>query len=230
MINLSSCQEYFLTTYRNKLPLVTKNITWLAHCLILRRMKRTIILSLVVALICWGGFAGESQEEVSTDFNYRTVSGGFWSCGQDFSGGLGEFGINLLPCEKSFVLRDCIYVQGEGGSLDMNNKLSFGALEIGDKLILGGRVYGQGFIVRSYGFTACAIGLFACEGHTFFERPFMINLTFGGGFEFQFSKNTAFVLEFGGINRFLARGDKKTYDYFSKSSPVLTIGYRTFRR
>ena len=164
------------------------------------------------------------------EFNYRTVSGGFWSCGQDFSGGFGEFGINLLPCEKSWVLRDCIYVQGEGGFLDMNNKLSFGGLEIGDKLIFGGRVNGQGFIVRSYGYTGCAFGFFTCEDHSFFATPFMINLNFGGGFEFQFAKNTAFVLEFGGMNRFLAGGNKKAFEYFSKSSPVLTIGYRTFRR
>ncbi len=165
----------------------------------------------------------------SAKFNYRIVSGGFWCCGQDFSGGFGEFGVNLLPQEKNFVLRDCIYVLGEGGELDRDNQLNYGAFEMGDKLIMGGRVNCSDLIVRSYGFTACAIGMFSCEGHRFFTAPFMINLSFGGGFEFQFAKNTAFVIEFGGLNRFLAGNEKRDFEHFSKSSPLLTIGYRTLR-
>ena len=106
-------------------------------------MKRLIISLILVALICSVGFAkeaGATAGAASANFNYRIVSGGFWACGQDFSGGFGEFGVNLLPREKSFVLRDCIYVQGEGGYLDSQKQFSFGGLEIGDKLIFGGRV------------------------------------------------------------------------------------------
>ena len=86
----------------------------------------------MVALICSVGFAkeaGETAGAASANFNYRIVSGGFWACGQDFSGGFGEFGVNLLPREKSFVLRDCIYVQGEGGYLDSQKQFSFGGFE-----------------------------------------------------------------------------------------------------
>lgn len=141
-------------------------------------MKRLIISLILVALICSVGFAkeaGATSGAVSANFNYRIVSGGFWACGQDFSGGFGEFGVNLLPREKSFVLRDCIYVQGEGGYLDSQKQFSF------------------------------------------------------GGFEFQFAKRSAFALEFGGVKRFFAGGEEKVFEDFSKFTPLLTMGYRTFR-
>lgn len=141
-------------------------------------MKRLIISLILVALICSVGFAkeaGATAGAASANFNYRIVSGGFWACGQDFSGGFGEFGVNLLPHEKSFVLRDCIYVQGEGGYLDSQKQFSF------------------------------------------------------GGFEFQFAKRSAFALEFGGVKRFFAGGEEKVFEDFSKFTPLLTIGYRTFR-
>ena len=71
-------------------------------------MNRTVIALVLVAIICSVGFAEDklSGEETFANGNYRFVSGGFWSCGQNFCGGFGEFGINLLPTEKSFVLRD----------------------------------------------------------------------------------------------------------------------------
>ncbi len=165
----------------------------------------------------------------SAKFDYRTVSGGFWSCGQDFSGGFGEFGVNLLPAEKILVLRDCIYVQGEGGTLSQENKLDFGGLEIGNKLIVGGRVNCSDFAVRNYGFTSLSFGMFSCKNHDFTSQPFMLNLSFGGGFEFQFVKNTAFVVEFGGCNRFFVGEKSEDVKDLSKSAHVLTIGYRTFR-
>ena len=184
---------------------------------------------ILVAIFCFAGFAEEAREKTSAKYNYRIVSGGFWSCGQDFSGGFGEFSVNLLPRENFFVLRDCIFVQGEGGYLGSEKQLDFGGLEIGDKLIFGGRVDCSDYIVRSYGYAGCAFGMFSCEGHEFSSAPFMINLNYGGGFEFQFVRHTAFVVEFGGVKRFLAGGEKKGFEVFSKSTPVLTIGYRTFR-
>ena len=192
-------------------------------------MKRLIITLSVIAIICSAGFAEEARENASAKYNYRIVSGGFWSCGHDFSGGFGEFGVNLLPQENFFVLRDCIYVQGEGGYLDPNKEFSFGGLEIGDKLIFGGRVDCSGFIVRSYGFTGFSFGMISCKNHSFTSSPFMLNITFGGGFEFQFVRHTAFVVEFGGVKRFLTGGEKEGLEAFSKTMPVLTIGYRTFR-
>ena len=195
-------------------------------------MKKIIILLILVAMICSVGFAeeaGVTDGPASAKFDYRTVSGGFWSCGQDFSGGFGEFGVNLLPEEKILVLRDCIYVQGEGGTLSQENKLDFGGLEIGNKLIVGGRVNCSDFAVRNYGFTSLSFGMFSCKNHDFTSQPFMLNLSFGGGFEFQFVKHTAFVVEFGGCNRYFVGEKSEDVKDLSKSAHVLTIGYRTFR-
>lgn len=186
----------------------------------MKTIKKLIICFCISAALCGFGFAEETA-----NIQYRITSGGFWSCGQDFSGGFGEFGINLLPKENFFVLRDCIYIQGLGGNSagnTGNTMLDFGGLEIGDKLIIGGRTNGEGFIVRGYGFTSAALGFYSYEDHAFWSLPLMLNLTFGGGFEFQYVKHTAFVIEFGGVNRIFNEG-------FSKSTSVLTIGFRSFR-
>ncbi len=182
----------------------------------------------MVAVICSVGFA---EEIPSADVKYRFTGGGFWSCGKDYTGGFGEFGVNLLPEEKNFVLRDCVFVQGEGGTLGNNPDLEFGALELGDKLIIGGRYNGRGFIVRSYGFIGASLGIFSCEGHDFFSMPLMLTLHFGGGFEFQYSPWSAFVIEFGGLNR-LFLGDTSSLGNnlgsYPISSPSLTIGFRSY--
>ena len=188
-------------------------------------MKRITFVLILVASICCAGFA---EEVLSANVKYKTTSGGFWCCGEGFCGGFGEFGINLLPEEKNFVLRDCLYIQGEGGSLKKNGSLEYGGVEIGDKLLIGGRYNCNGFIVRSYGFTGVSAGLFSFEGHKVFSLPVMLNLTFGGGFEFQFSEKMGFVIEFGGMNRLLIGGDKSVFEDFSRYLPVLTIGYRSF--
>ena len=113
------------------MPLVAEIITTRQMKAILKTMKRLIICLVLVAGICFGGFAEENDSAENT---YRFTNGGFWSCGQDFS----------------------------------------------------------------------------------------------GGFEFQYCKNCAFVIEFGGVNRFLTGDYKNTFTDFSRSSPALTIGFRTF--
>ena len=187
-------------------------------------MKRLIIALVLVAGFCCAGFADGKD---SADVTYRTTSGGFWSCGQDFSGGFGEFGINLLPEEKIFVLRDCIYVMGTGGELTASG-LDAGGLEIGDKLILGGRSNCSGFIIRSYGYVSGGVKFYKCEGHDFVASP-MVDIGFGGGFEFQYQEGCAFVVEFGGQNRLLTGKYKNEFKDYSRSNPVLAIGFRTFR-
>ena len=212
------------------MPLVAKINTPEIKATILRIMKRKTILLVLVAFLCSVGFA---QDFSSANMNYRFVSGGFWSCGQDISGGYGEFGINCQPEEKVFVMRDCLFIQGEGGTLRRSSSahpdpLEFGGAQIGNKLILGARTNGPGFIVRCYGFASVSAELFSCSGHDFFSLPLMINLTFGGGFEFQYHRSAAFVLEFGGRNILLAGGDKLAFEGYSFSSPVFTIGFRSF--
>ena len=130
------------------------------------------------------------------------------------------------------MLRDCIFFQGEGGYLAKNDGLEFGGFQVGDKLIIGGRSDCPGFIVRSYGFTGFSMGFISCKGHTIGKPPYVLNLSYGGGFEFQYIKSLAFVVEFGGVNRILAGLDdesRKVFKDYSKSSSTLTIGFRSFR-
>lgn len=219
----------FITIRRNKIPLITKKNTPQKNHVIFGTMKRTGIILILFAIYCAAGFA---EENASAEFNYRITSGGFWSCGQDFSGGFGEFGLNLLPVEKNFVLRDCIFLQGEGGTLRKSSAghpdaLKYNALFAGDKLIIGGRMNATDFIIRGYGFCSGAFGLFGCSEHNFLDQPFMVNLTFGGGFEFQYHKRSAFVIEYGGLNRILAGTDLTFFEDYSKSSASLTIGFRS---
>ncbi|MBO4533145.1 MAG: hypothetical protein J5726_05545 [Treponema sp.] len=182
-------------------------------------MKRTAIVLVLVAIFCSVGFAEGSK---SADIKYRFTNGGFWTSGQDFCGGFGEFGINCLPEEKNFVFRNHIFCQGDGGK-------SFGEFQVGDKLIFGGRVNGEGFITRTYCFTAGGFGLISCPGYKVSETPFLVHITFGAGFEFQYCQETAFVVEFGGDNRLLVGKNKQALKDFSRSSPVLTIGFRSMR-
>ena len=193
-------------------------------------MKRLIIVLSLVAGICCAGFA---DENASANVDYRTTSGGFWVIENNLTGGFGEFGINLLPKEKNFVLRNCFFVQGEGSSLELGeapgNKIEVGGLEIGDKLLIGGRYNCPGFIIRSYGFIGGSFGFFSWDDHSFGSKPFIVSAKFGGGFEFQFSTDCAFVVEFGGVQRFLVGGTDVNLPNFSNHAPCLTIGYRMFR-
>ena len=149
------------------------------------------------------------------------------------SGGFGEFGINLLPKEKYFVLRNCFFVQGEGSSTELSktpgNFVDVGGLEIGDKFLIGGRYNCPGFIIRTYGYIGGSFGFFSCDDHQFTSKPFIISAKFGGGFEFQYVKGCAFVVEFGGVQRYLVGEGKNEIPGFPNNTPCLTIGFRTFR-
>ncbi len=196
-------------------------------------MKRLIIALCLVAGFCCVGFAQEDTNEYSSaKYNYRTTSGGFWIWEENCNGGAGEFGVNLLKEEKNLVFRNVFFIQGEGGSakLTANNTIDFGGVEFGDKLMFGGRANCYDFIVRSYGFAGVSFGILGWDDHQFGTQPFLISAKFGGGFEFQYLKNLAFVLEFGGAQRFLAgTGSTKALSDFSKCTPTLTIGFRSFK-
>ena len=195
-------------------------------------MKRLIITLVLVAGFCCAGFAEEASKEfVSANVNYKTTSGGFWIWEENCNGGAGEFGINLLKQENNIMLRNCIFVQGEGGSgnLESNRFVDFGGIEIGDRILFGGRANCNGFIVRSYGYAGGAFGLLGWENHKFWTKPFLISVKFGGGFEFQYLENLAFVVEFGAGERFLVGSPEGALSNFAKCTPSLTIGYRSFK-
>jgi len=212
------------------MPLIAKKTLFQSAWVILRTMKRLIIALVLVAGFCCAGFAEENN---SANVDYRITSGGFWVWEDNLSGGFGEFGVNLLPKENHFVLRNCFFIQGEGSSVDMSqgsgNSIEVGGLEIGDKILIGGRYNCPGFIIRSYGYIGGSFGFMSWDDHPFGSRPFMISAKFGGGFEFQYVRGCAFVAEFGGVQRFLVGGGKSNISNFPNHAPCLTIGFRTFR-
>lgn len=185
-------------------------------------MKRVTVFLLLVALMCSVGFA-ENAENV----NSRFFSGGFWSCGGNRSGGCGEWGMSLVDETSGFVLRDCISLSGFGNNITESNNLKFGEGIIGDKLMIGGMTDCQLFKVRSYGFMGVGIGLWGDEEHGFNSGAPLLDISFGGGFEFQYSAETAFVIEFGGHTEGPVGSEKENYQDYTNSSPILTIGFRT---
>lgn len=185
----------------------------------------------MVALLCSVGFAeGFNFAEnayPSADYNSRLISGGFWSCGDERSGGFGEFGWALVDETKNnFVLRDCFTVGGWGHQVIEHN-VDFGELQVGNKFMIGG-VYDCGFVkVRSYGFLGAGIGFIGGTNIRFFSGAPMVEINGGGGFEIQYCANNAFVIEFGGRCEEPIGSKRSEYKAYTNSSPVLTIGYRT---
>jgi hypothetical protein len=192
-------------------------------------MKKILITLILAAGFCCSGFADEQTDlPSSADFSYKTTSGGFFIWEDKITGGSGEFGFRLISEKNNYVLRNCIFIQSEGGAL-FNKTDSFYGLEAGDKIIFGGCFKRNDFAVRAYGFGGASFCLFKTETCRFFEGPYLMSIKFGGGFEFQFCQSMAFVVEFGGTSRFLLGNQNSELNDFSKHSPVLTIGYRTLK-
>ena len=138
--------------------------------------------------------------------------GAFWNSTLHSAGGSFEFGFPVTHFEqKCFLLRNYIVASGEGGN-------GFGAASIGDKIAIGGYIPNSTFAISAYGFIQCNVGFTAAS-----EKQILLSvpLTAGGSFEFQFSKYSAFVTEFGGVFPIIKND-------FQKPSPCLTIGYRTY--
>lgn len=197
-------------------------------------MKRFRVYFILVALMCSYGFAETTDsaekniatENATSDFDYKKIGGGFWSCAPERSGGFGEFGWCLSDeSKKGFVLRDCFTVGGYGHKV-IKSSVDFGELQIGNRLTLGGVYDGGNFKVRSYGFFGAGVGIIGGEGIRFFHGAPMFEVNGGGGFEFQFTKNSAFVIEYGGRCEMPVGRKAAQYSAYTNSSPILTIGYR----
>ena len=188
-------------------------------------MKRITIL-LLVAFLCSVGFAQETEGN-NQEYSYKTFTGGFWSCTTHTGGGYGEFGFRLIPEDKGFVLRNSILIGGEGGYISNSTDSSFGGLFLGDKISIGSCLKTGNSVIRSYGFLTCKAEMFGAKNHSFFNPNLMYGINAGGGFEFQFTRRSAFAVEFGGTVSFVAGPDYKQYSQFTKGTPTLTIGYRS---
>lgn len=188
-------------------------------------MKKTTILFILVALMCSVGFA----ENEPANSNYKFTSGGFWEYNNETTGGSGEIGFKLVSEDNGFVLRNCIVFEGLGTTIQKESKLNYGAFFINDKILIGGKYNCNDSIIRSYAFLGGGFGLLGCKGHKFIEAPYLAKFYGGGGFEFQFVKDLAFVVEFGGGCTGPIGKNTKSFLGYANSNPTLTIGYRSFK-
>lgn len=196
-------------------------------------MKRFSLSFVLVALMSCVGFAEEkdfaNMEYPTAKFGTKITNGGFYNCGGNRSGGFGEFGFSLIDENKNhIVLRECITVGGYGNAVG-EKSMDISELQIGDKLIFGGMYDGFLFKVRSYGFLNVGIGLWSDSENKFASGSPLLEIGGGGGFEFQYSSTSAFVIEFGGRSEAPVGKEKGRFDAYTNSSPTLTIGFRCMR-
>lgn len=188
-------------------------------------MKRFSCVLVLVALICCVGFADENR---TAEFKSKFVSGGFWIGEEGKCGGGGENGFTIMEDRNGFFMRDCFTGAGYGGNLK-GGKMEFGEIEIGNKFMLGGCFDLGNCIVRSYGTVGIDFGVFGTNDHSIFQNPFLLEVPCGGGFEFQYAKKSAFVIEFGGKYSMMIGKGAGDFAELANTCPRLTIGYRSFR-
>lgn len=165
-------------------------------------------------------------ETYGQEFKNGTCSGGFWALKEGYGAGYGEWNFPLRNDSDGFLLRDAINIGGFGGNLEENKGV--GGCILGNKFMIGGTYNASEFVVRSYGFVSAGFGIFGAEGHKVFNAPFMISSIIGGGFEFQYSSDNSFVVEFGGDMDFLVGSGRKEYSQLSRSCPILMLGFRSY--
>lgn len=173
-------------------------------------MKKLITFITISIFIL--GFSFASTPLSNTKANRKLSLGALWHTTLNQAGGTFEFGHPVTNLEnKGFLFRNYITVTGEG-------KQGFGGVSLGDKIVIGGYIPNKTFSISSYGFIQISVGFYSEPEKQF---QFYLPLLIGGGFEFQFSTYSAFLVEFGGTFP-LIKND------FLKPSPSLTIGYRTY--
>lgn len=188
-------------------------------------MKRLSCVLVLVALICSGGFSEGAKSE---EFKSKFISGGFWILDEGKCGGGGEWGFAILESSNGFFVRDCFTGAGYGGNMK-GGEFTFGEMAMGNKFMIGGSYDLGNSIVRTYGFAGIDFGVFSTKNHKFYECPFLIEVPCGGGFEFQYSKKSAFVIEFGGKYSIMVGENAQDFANFANTCPKLSIGYRSFR-
>lgn len=180
-------------------------------------MKKIIVILLVTTFLCFNA--------IGQEFNHGVGNGGFWIMKEGMAGGYGEFSFPLHDESNVFVLRDCINIGGFGSTAQKNT----GGLLVGNKILIGGSYCNSLFIVRNYGFIGSGFGMFGCMSHKPFNTPFLVSTILGGGMEFQYSKNNAFVIEFGGDMDLVVGRGRKDFSELAGCGPILMLGFRSYR-
>lgn len=178
-------------------------------------MKRLITTLLVGIIMCLAGF--------SQEFNNGAASGGYWCMKEGIASGFGEWSFSLHNDEDGFVLRDCINI----GCFGETKEKVWGSV-IGDKILIGKRFDAGNLVIRNYAMLGAGFGLFKAPEHSMISSPFLLSTVLGGGMELQYSKNLAFVIEFGGSQDFIVGDKREDFLAYQSISPILILGFRSY--
>lgn len=178
-------------------------------------MKRFISILWVGTILCLAGFSQEMKNGIA--------SGGFWCMKEGIASGFGEWNFPIHDGTDDFILRDCINIGGFGGTQE-----KFGGAIIGNKILCGQKCNAGTLVIRTYGLAGVGFGLFGTENHLTFASPYLLSVIFGGGTEIQYSKNLAFVIEFGGSQDFIIGEGRKDFLNLESACPILMLGYRSY--
>jgi len=184
-------------------------------------MKRLIISLFGLALMCFGG-VGFAQ-----NFKNGIASGGFCVIESNYGQGYGEWNFPILTTEKGFILRDCVTMGGFGGTVEQNI-ISIGGFTVGNKFLMGGMYTTDSFRIRSYGLFGVDFSMFSTVDHPFYSPSDMMATLTGGGFEFQYSECSSFVIEYGGKFRYVIGKDMNNYKKYNEINPTISFGYRGY--
>lgn len=110
------------------------------------------------------------------------------------SGGGLTFAIPVFQ-KNSFIIRDEITASLYLSNLPESNGT---LISLGDKIIFGSLKNINGFAFRTYGYMKCEFGASRDSSYNFFTAPLILELGGAGGFEFLFTKEKGFFVEFGG--------------------------------
>lgn len=149
----------------------------------------------------------------------RFSFGGIWRADSLRSSGGAEFGVTISP--GNFVVRNYILVEGLGLH---KTELYGGGFSVADKIQLGSKIDLGNTSVISYGFAQIGSVLFAANQKAIFDNPFLIEFSFGGGFEFLIKNNFSFLVEYGGGGYIPSTKNKFSVQGFQ----VLVLGCRNY--
>lgn len=189
-------------------------------------MKKLIVAIFMVTFLRLVGFAESSEncDRFNSGFSY----GGYCTLEEGVCSGFGEWNIPIIRNHNGFILRDSINIGGFGiqDSVSKNT----GGFFLGDKIIFGNDYSNELYSIKVYGFLGTDFYFTEDLKEHFWNKPVVFDSRLGAGFEFQYNKASAFVVEIGGKNNYVL-GDSARLEYNVKEySPFLNVGFRSYRK
>lgn len=160
---------------------------------------KTLQLVLIITLVTFGLSAKNSISGVWIDQVSR-------------NGGGVEFGFPLYHNEN-WLIRNHISINGYG----YHTEESYGQITLEEKLLFGGDIPVNAITIKPYGFISSGLGIINWDSY-------VMDLSMGGGFEYQFSTDISFFIEYGGAVTFALDSSEVP----ENGGTILSIGYRNY--